>query len=103
MYFDGKGVTQDYVEAAKWFRMAADQGNSSAQSNLGVMHALGRGVTQDYVQAYMWMHLSVASSKEREGSSQAATLLDEIAMKMTPQQIAEAQRLAGEWKPNPAK
>ncbi len=35
MYDNGQGVTQDYKEAAKWYRMAAEQGNSMAQNSIG--------------------------------------------------------------------
>jgi TPR repeat protein len=31
MYNRGRGVPQDYVEAVKWFRLAADQGLDTAQ------------------------------------------------------------------------
>jgi len=34
MYYNGEGVPQDDVEAVKWFRLAADQGNNSAKGNL---------------------------------------------------------------------
>ena len=54
MYGDGKGVTQDYKEAAKWFRLSAEQGNADAQSNLGVMYSHGQGVTRDYKEAVKW-------------------------------------------------
>jgi TPR repeat protein len=33
-YRDGKGVTQDYKEAAKWFRKAAEKGDASAKEAL---------------------------------------------------------------------
>jgi len=57
MYYQGKGVTQDYQEAVKWYRLAAEQGDASGQNNLGVMYAQGKGVTQDYVRAHMWLSL----------------------------------------------
>ncbi len=31
----GEGVPQDYAEAAKWYRLAAEQGNVKAQFKLG--------------------------------------------------------------------
>ena len=34
-YANGRGVPQDDVQAVKWYRLAADQGNASAQYNLG--------------------------------------------------------------------
>ena len=43
MYDDGQGVAQNYAEAARWYRKAADQGNASAQLNLGVSYYDGQG------------------------------------------------------------
>ncbi len=94
MYSNGKGVPQDYAEAAKWYRKAADQGHARAQTNLGVMYTLGQDVPRDYVQAHMWLSLA-----EAQGRTAAAKARDMVAERMTPAQIAEAQRLAREWKP----
>ena len=46
-----EGVPQNYAEAVKWYRLAADQGDASAQFNLGVMYDKGQGVPQDYAEA----------------------------------------------------
>ena len=54
MYKFGKGVTQDYKQAVKWYRKAAEQGVVKAQFNLGNMYNDGKGVTQDYKQAEKW-------------------------------------------------
>ena len=54
MYHDGLGVPQNYAEAVKWFRLAADQGHAGAQYNLGVMYFKGDGVPREYVQSLMW-------------------------------------------------
>lgn len=35
MYDSGQGVAQNYAEAAKWYELAAEQGNVAAQTNLG--------------------------------------------------------------------
>jgi TPR repeat protein len=53
-YDTGKGVPQDYAEAAKWYRKAAEQGYAEAQFNLGTMYDVGRGVRQDYAEAAKW-------------------------------------------------
>ena len=45
---------KDYVEAAKWYEIAAEQGNATAQNNLGVMYGNGQGVQQDYQKAMEW-------------------------------------------------
>jgi len=44
MYFEGKGVSKDSLEAAKWVRKAAERGDLKAKTNLGVMHLKGEGV-----------------------------------------------------------
>ncbi|MDE7136205.1 MAG: sel1 repeat family protein, partial [Muribaculaceae bacterium] len=54
MYYTGKGVPQNYTEAVKLYRMAAEHGNSSAQSELGWMYHNGYGVPQDYSEAVKW-------------------------------------------------
>jgi hypothetical protein len=94
MYRKGQGVLQDYTEAAKWYRMAAEQGLASAQYNLGLMYGPGKGVEQDYVQAYMWLNLAAS-----QGIKNATEVLDFVAGKMTLEQIAQAKKLAREWKP----
>ena len=94
MYNIGQGVTQDYTEAMRWYRKAADQGYASAQYDLGAMYNNGQGVTQDYVQAHMWYNLAAA-----QGDKLARKFRDYLAKQMTPTQVAEAQRLAREWKP----
>ena len=47
-------MPQDYAQAVAWYRKAADQGNASAQYNLGNAYGLGQGVPQDYAQAAAW-------------------------------------------------
>ena len=54
MYFDGKGISQDYAEALKWYRLAANQGNAIAQTQLGDMYYQGLSVPQDYTEAMQW-------------------------------------------------
>jgi hypothetical protein len=58
MYDNGQGVPQDYKEAVKWYRLAADQGDAMAQFNLGLMYSGGPGVPQDYKEAAKWYRLA---------------------------------------------
>ena len=58
MYDNGQGVPQNYAEAVKWYRLAADQGDAGAQYNLGVMYDQGRGVPQNYAEAVKWYRLA---------------------------------------------
>jgi uncharacterized protein len=90
----GLGAPKDYGEAERWFRKAADHGLAAAQFNLGVLYAHGLGVSQDYVLAHLWF--SLASAQGEEGAKAA---LDEAAARMAPSEIAEAERLASDWKP----
>jgi uncharacterized protein len=95
MYNNGEGVPQDYAEAAKWYRLAAEQGLVFAQNNLGLMYAEGHdGVSRDYVTAHKWFSLSAA-----QGYQDAENSRDILVQHMTPAQIIEAQKLAREWRP----
>lgn len=54
-FFEGRnGKQQDYVEAVKWYRKAAEQGDAYAQCCLGNCYNKGNGVTQDYTEAVKW-------------------------------------------------
>ena len=94
LYLDGHGVPQSPTEAANWFRRAAEQDYPQAQHNLGAMYGSGQGVKRDYVQAYKWLNICAA-----KGNSGCVTQRDLIAKKLKPGQVAEAQRLATDFKP----
>ena len=94
LYFNGEGVAKDYQQAFRWFRLAADQGEALAQTKIAIMYDEGQGVPQDIVQAYKWYSLAATN-----GDKPAPQLRDALANQMTPAQIAEAQKLAREWKP----
>ena len=53
-YYGRNGKTQDYAEAVKWARKAAELGNSLGQFRLGSCYTEGKGVTHDYVEAVKW-------------------------------------------------
>src|SRR5262249_51806209 len=59
MYENGEGVPQDYSEAARWYRIAAKQGNPGSQNNLGRLYETGDGVTKDYAAAIEWYRRAV--------------------------------------------
>ena len=95
-YRDGRGVPQDYAEAAKWFGEAGAGGYAYAQYQVGLLYRDGRGVRGDVVEAYKWLTLASAAADPLPGAEAERNLL---AAKMTPAQIAEAQRLVDAWKP----
>jgi len=85
----------DYARVLQELRPLAGQGHAKAQVMLGAMCFKGQGVPQDYVKTHMWFNLAAA-----KGNETAAKARDSTAELMTPAQIAEAQKLAREWKPS---
>lgn len=94
-YQNGVGVHRDVGEAAKWFRKSADQDNLDAQFNLGEMYELGEGVPPDLRARVYVVHAGCLTW--HAGLRDAGH--DRVAQQMSPEQIAEAQKLAREWKP----
>ena len=92
MYYDGRGVPKNYAEAARWYRLAAEQGVALAQYALGVIYREGQGVPEDWVRAYMWFNLAAVS-----GSGPGRKERNRLTKLLTPEQLAEAQRMAREW------
>ena len=105
MYESGDGVRQNNAEAAaRWYRKAAEQGVPGAQSSLGLLYFSGEGVPQDYAQAYKWLYLAAermpaSSVVDMQWRDMIVETRGRVAAKMTRAQIAEAQKLAREWKP----
>lgn len=99
MYEHGLGIEQDDFIALGWYRRAAEYGFLGAMLNLGDRYAEGRTVPQDYVQAHKWFNLAgSAAASEKALRDRAIRARQRVAAAMTPEQIAEAQRLAREWK-----
>lgn len=98
LYNFRKGVPQDFATARQWYEKAAAQGHAGAQNNLGGLYEFGHGVTRDDVLAYMWYHIA-AHSTDNAWRDVAAENRDEIADGMTSAQIAEAKKMAKEWRP----
>lgn len=87
MYIEGLGVPQDPAQAAQWFQRAADLGNAEAQQNLGVLYRDGSGVAQSDVEAVKWFRIAGAESDAGA-----------VEKRMKPEQVADANRLAAEWR-----
>ena len=90
-------------------RALAEQGDATAQFNLGIMYDNGRGVPQDDAEAVRWYRLAadrghatarfnlMASRTTDSERGNAVRNFDRVVGRMTPDQLAEAQRLAREW------
>ena len=88
--------SQDRVQAAKWWRASAEQGNASAQFFLGQCYRDRTGVPQNNIEAYKWY--SLAAAQGAEYADIAASCRDAIALTMSREDLAEAQRRAAEFR-----
>jgi S1-C subfamily serine protease len=125
-YFMGgfSELHSDWPDAYRWYERSAVQGNTDAQMSLGNMFTQGRGVAQDFVEAYKWFNIASTSTNgpltngivfthelTAEQKKSVAFLFEttadkarkartEVAQRMTPEQIAEGQRLSRQFRPH---
>ena len=105
MYRDGKGGRQNYAEAVEWYRLGAELSDGSAQYQLGLMYESGKGVEKNLVQAHKWYNLVASWTPSREQwwlfapTERAAAHRDGVEKLLTSAELAEAQRLARQWRP----
>ena len=78
MYAEGKGVPQDYTEAVRWYRKAADQGYARGQDGLGYAYSHGGGVPQNYAEAARWYRKAA-----KQGDEYARRALDSMNIRLT--------------------
>jgi hypothetical protein len=116
MYDKARGVALDYGQAMQWYRKAAVQNYAPALYNIGLLYYYGQGIPQNYVQAYLWVSLAINAPPDdpqkpiSADQQKFSEMRKQIAAKMTPEQIAEGDRLAAagvpplsaEPAPNPA-
>ncbi|MGH8656906.1 MAG: tetratricopeptide repeat protein [Gammaproteobacteria bacterium] len=92
MYEMGQGVSQDYKNAASWYRKAAEKGIAQAQYRLGELYANGKGAPLDYEYAYAWK--SVAAS---QGHRQARASLQATKDQLSPPELEHAAELSEQF------
>ena len=79
----------DYMPAVRLFRPLAQNGNSKAQSVLGLMYRKGQGVARNSVHAFIWFSRAAAN-----GDARAKVELHEVSQTMTREEISEAEAMA---------
>ena len=84
-YRNGKGVKKYDAEAIKWFRKAVDQGEASAQCDLGIAYMLGEIVPKDEIEAYAYFNLAGITEQS------ARTFRDLLEAEFSPSQRAAGQ------------
>ncbi|WP_417412998.1 tetratricopeptide repeat protein [Hoeflea sp.] len=94
MYAMGLGVERDDERAFEWYLRASMKGHPGAQSGIGWYFEVGRGTAVDLVRAYLWYGLSAIG-----GDPDAAISIEEVAKKMTPEQIRRAEILINDYRP----
>ena len=97
--FSGRGVF-NYYKSVEAYHRAAERGDAPSQNNLGIIYEGGLRVPQDYVQAHKWYNIAAATHSFETLRKQSEKGRDWVAKRMTPSQIAEAQRLARNWQSN---
>lgn len=93
MIADGEG-RPDYANAVQWFRKAAEYGVHDSQYNLAILYARGLGVKQSLVQSYQWFAVAAA-----QNDADAAKKRDEVAAKLSPDDLAIGKALAAAFHP----
>lgn len=99
LYYRGYGVSKDFAEAANWFGRSAAKRDSRAQYYVAKMHEKGEGMDKDLVQAHLWFSLSAKYAPNPRDAAYTREEIEKLERKMSPEQIANAKKLAGEWKP----
>ena len=97
-FASGEGVGKDLEVSASWYRTAAEEGDGEGQYYLADCYKCGKGVAENNVLSYMWYNLAAASGYS--GVLNPSEARDEIAKKMSTDQILKAQQLSKEWKSN---
>lgn len=70
LYERGDGfIFQNWAEAVRWYRLAAEQGDIQAQSRLGELYATGKGTPKDAAQAVFWYR---KAAEQGDADAQAA-------------------------------
>ncbi len=96
LYAEGMDGKPDYQSAAQWFRKAAAYGMADSQYNLGILYARGIGVEQNLTEAYRWFALAA-----REGDKESETKRNELATRLDPQSLRNAQQAIDSFKAQP--
>lgn len=72
-YLKGQGVTQNHIEAMRWFKAAAIKGELHSKHLLGEMFLKGQGVSTNKLMARIWFGISLA-----QGNTLSKSFCNEI-------------------------
>jgi len=96
-------VSEDKAEAAKWLRLAAEQGDRFSMRHLGYMLVNGDGVEKNNADGYFWLLLSASTyslkstKQERAGMNKECRELQKIAKGLTDEERKHIEEHCREW------
>jgi TPR repeat protein len=96
----GRGVAADAAEAARWYQRAADGDDLRAQYELGQLYFNGTGVARNYIAAYVWFAVAAGQTPLPDNRKALLELRNIAGARLTAEQVAEAERRLGAWKPS---
>lgn len=85
-------MTLEFVNGTTECARQAELGAAQAQYDLALKFSTGKGVPHDLVAAHKWFNLAAM-----KGIAEARLHRADLALEMSPGEIAEAQRQAREW------
>jgi len=85
------------VNAARWFKLAAEHGVRDSQYNIAVLLARGLGIQQNLVQSHAWFAAAAA-----QGDTDSVAKLKEVAARLDARQLAQARSIHQSFRPRPA-
>ncbi len=94
MYSQTQVVPKNEAKSLWWLHKAGSEGSTVSQRKLGGLYANGKAVQKDWVRAYAWFDLA-ALTKDHP-NQEDRRMRDEIQKQMTPQQLAQAQKLSAD-------
>lgn len=103
-HLKGLGVPASRKTALQWFERSADLGNQGAAFLLAIMLYQGNNdpddlITPDHVAAYKWLKVASLQDDYPKFKQASAGVLEKLAVKLTAEQVAEAEKAAAAWKP----
>lgn len=97
MYLNGHGITQNYGNAVKFLRLAVNQGNVNAMTELGDILALGTAYPKDIYRAHVLFNIAAV-----RGAPKAAEKRDALAKVMKIEELLQAQTEAEKYVEQPS-
>lgn len=87
-------------EALKWITLAANQGDRRGQADLAGLCLEGKLVKQDLIEAYKWGDIAGSGPLTESFTYSGRSTRDAATLKMTSDQIAEAQKRVAAFTPH---